>query len=270
MILDYHIHTARCCHACGDMAEYLVFAQKKGLAEIGFADHFPLGMLGVTPEKPVSMRPDELTDYIEDVRELQAAAEIPVRLGVEMDYLPGREKETAKLLAAYPFDYVIGSIHFLDGWDFTHPGHINQYNDKDIDELYDRYFSVVRQMAQSGLFQIAGHLDVVKKFSFFPRRDWSHVLEGTCRALKAADICVEINSSGWRAPVGESYPGEAFLATCYEMGVPVTLGSDAHRPQDVGSGLRRAALVLYKLGYREVASFKEGKRIMQKLTLDEY
>ena len=269
MIIDYHIHTARCCHASGEISEYLAMAEKRDLAEIGFADHFPLGLLGVEPEQPVSMAPEELTQYIADVRKMQTIASIPVRLGVEMDYLPGREKETAKLLSSYPFDYVIGSIHFLDGWDFTHPGHVERYKTTDIDKLYYDYFTVVQQMARSGLFHIVGHLDVVKKFAYFPRRSWQELLEATCWELKRADITLELNTSGWRAPVGESYPGEAFLAKCQEIGVPVTLGSDAHRPQDVGSGLRRAALVLFKLGYREVASFAGGNRTMQKLTLVE-
>ena len=239
-MLDYHIHTSRCGHASGSMIEYLAYAERKGLAEIGFADHFPLGMLGVVPESPVSMQPEELNDYIQDVRALQTTALMPVRLGVEMDYLPGKEKETAELLARYPFDYVIGSIHFLDGWDFTHPGHVDRYETMNMDELYERYFAVVRQLAGSGLFHIVGHLDVVKKFAFFPRRQWDHLLDATCQALKAADLCVEFNTAGWRAPVGEAYPGIVLLERLLDCGIPITLGSDAHRPCDVGSEIGRA------------------------------
>ena len=83
--------------------------------------------------------------------------------------------------------------------------------------------------------------------------------------LKAADVCVEFNTSGWRAPVKEAYPGVFFLSKCHELGIPVTLGSDAHKPQDVGSGLQRAALILSKIGFREIATFCQRKRMMRPL-----
>lgn len=269
MLLDYHIHTYRCCHATGRMEDYVRTAQEKGLKEIGFADHFPLGLLGVEPEDPVTMQPQELDDYIRDVEKLRESSSIPIRLGVEVDYLPGLEKETAKLLANYHFDYTIGSIHFLKDWDFTHPGQLERYKTENVDVLYERYFSLVQQMAGSNLFEIIGHLDVVKKFSFFPRREWEPLVEDTCRAIKKADVCIELNTSGWRAPVGEAYPSDAFLARCLALGIPVTLGSDAHSPRDVGSGLRRAALHLYKIGFTEVATFIGRNRFMQPLTFTE-
>lgn len=266
MLVDYHLHTSRCCHASGTPEQYLAEAEAKGLTEIGFADHFPLGLLGVAEEDPVSMQPHELDDYIRDVAALQKRARIPVRLGVEVDYLPGLERETAALLAQYPFDYTIGSIHFLDGWDFTHPDQVKRYETEDMDRLYQRYFSTVQDLARSGLFPIIGHLDVIKKFSFFPRQTCERLFSETCRVLQKADVCVELNTSGWRAPVGEAYPGEALLAKCREYSVPVTLGSDAHRPRDVGSGLQRALLLLYKAGFTEIATFAGGKRFMHPLT----
>lgn len=265
MKLDYHIHTSRCCHATGTMEEYVAVAEKREMTEIGFSDHFPLELLGVVPENPVSMAAAELAGYIADVQRLQKQTSIPVKLGIEVDFVPGMEKEAAKLLAAYNFDYVIGSIHFLDEWDFTHPAHVKRYESMNIYELYERYFAVVRQLAQSGICQIVGHMDVVKKFAFFPRKAWDHLLIETCQAIKDADLCVEVNTAGWRAPVAEAYPGVFMLEKCLQLGIPVTLGSDAHRPQDVGGGIQRASFMLYKLGFREVASFAGGKRTMHPL-----
>ncbi|MCR3922763.1 MAG: histidinol-phosphatase HisJ family protein, partial [Firmicutes bacterium] len=178
------------------------------------------------------------------------------------DYLPGREKETAAALATFDFDYIIGSVHFLDDWDFTHPAYEERFNHTDIDQLYQRYFATIQQLAHSGLFQIVGHLDVVKKFAHFPRQDWSWLVDETCRVLKTTDLCVEVNTSGWRAPVREVYPGVFLLTKCLEMNIPVTLGSDAHRAQDVGSGLQRAHLLLEKLGCREIATFSQQQRTM--------
>ncbi|NLN07546.1 MAG: histidinol-phosphatase HisJ family protein [Firmicutes bacterium] len=265
MIVDYHLHTSRCGHATGTMAEYAAAAEKQGIAEIGFADHFPLELLGFTPQHRVNMPPEELDKYVAEVRRLQSRLSIPVRLGAEVDYLPGREKETAAALARHDFDYCIGSVHFLDGWDFTHPKEVKRYAKLDIDELYEHYFALIRDMAASGLFDIVGHLDVVKKFAHFPRHDWSSVVEATCREIKKADLCVEVNTAGWRAAVKEAYPGVMLLRKCLELGIPVTLGSDAHSPKEVGSGLRRAVLLLARLGFREIATFCSRRRIMRPL-----
>jgi histidinol-phosphatase (PHP family) len=247
------------------MEEYLAEAKRKGLLEIGFADHFPLDLLGFTPETPVTMRGDELPAYLADVALLREQASIPVRLGVEVDYLPGREALTARLLAALPLDYCIGSIHFLDGWDFTNPRYAGRYQAEDTDLLYARYFAMLQGLAESRLFDVVGHLDIIKKFAYFPRGSIEHLVEETCRVLAGAGLCVELNTAGWRAPAGEAYPSELFLRCCLELGIPVTLGSDAHRPEDVGAGLERAVGLLKRLGCREVAIFSGRKRSLRPL-----
>jgi len=208
------------------------------------------------------MEADELQDYVADVERLRQKASIPVRLGVEVDYLPGRESVTGRALAGFTFDYVIGSVHFLDGWDFTHPRYVDTYSTLDIDGLYEQYFVTVQRMAESRLFDIVGHLDVVKKFSFFPRRNWGALVSNTCRVLAEHGLCVELNTAGWRAPVEEAYPAAIFLKQCLSLGIPVTLGSDAHYPHDVGSGLQRAVSLLAGIGYTEIATFSNRKRIM--------
>lgn len=264
-MIDYHLHTKRCGHATGTMEAYLAEAERKNIREIGFADHFPLELLGYVPDHSVTMSAHELDDYIADIKRLRESAAIPVLLGAEVDYLPGREAVTAEALAGYPFDYVIGSIHFLDGWDFTHPHYTNRYSTMDIDGLYHKYFAVVKKLAESRLFDIVGHLDVVKKFSFFPRKNRDDLVAVTCRALAENGLCVELNTAGWRAPVGEAYPAGEFLRACLQLGVPVTLGSDAHKPQDVGSDLDRAVSLLIGLGFSEIATFVNRKRVMRPL-----
>lgn len=258
-MIDYHLHTHRCDHAPGAMEDYLSEAERKGLLEMGFADHFPLELPGFAPESPVTMRGGELADYLADVAGLREVASIAVRAGVEVDYLPGSERVTQELLAAYSFDCVIGSIHFLDRWDFTHPNYAARYQTMDIDTLYEQYFATVAALAQCGLFDIVGHLDVVKKLFLFPRRRWHNLLADTCRVLARNGLCVELNTAGWRAPVGEAYLSEAFPQECLKLHVPVTLGSDIHRPEDMGSGLARAILLLKNLGFREIATF--GRRM---------
>jgi histidinol-phosphatase (PHP family) len=268
MKVDYHLHTARCGHAAGTMADYVAAAAAGGLKEIGFADHFPLELLGYTPQEQVNMAPGELAAYIAEVQWWQKKAPLPVRLGAEVDFLPGREKITAAVLAAYDFDYLIGSVHFLGDWDFTHPAYQERFQEVNIDRLYEQYFALIQQLAQSRLFQVVGHLDVIKKFAYFPRADWSLLVEETCQILKAGEICVEVNTAGWYAPAGEVYPGLSLLRRCRQLGIPVTLGSDAHRPQDVGRDLERALQLLAELGFREIATFAGGQCRLQPLVLN--
>ncbi len=261
-MIDYHIHTKRCCHAVGEMEEYLAKARERGLKEIGFSDHFPLDLLGYTPKNKVSMSGEELEDYINEVLALAGQShDITVRLGVEVDYLPGCEDATHKLLMTYPFDYVMGSIHFLDGWDFTHPAQIKGFEDGCVKSIYSDYFKQVENLAASRLFDIIAHADVVKKFGFhLEGEERGKTLATLVEKIKEADLCVEVNTSGWRAPVAEQYPSRDFLEACLEKGVAVTLGSDAHSPTEVGEGLEKAMELLRDVGYRRIALFHSRKR----------
>lgn len=260
-MIDYHIHTKRCRHARGEMAEYVVEAEMKKLAEIGFADHFPLDLLGYTPQEQVTMESNELSGYFREIAELRHIAPFPVRAGLEVDYIPGREKQAAAALAGLELDYVIGSVHFLGDWDFTHPRFADHYHKIDVGEVYERYFQTVEDLAKSGLFDIVGHLDVVKKFAHYPSVPWDHLVEKVCRTLKKYGLCVELNTAGWRAPAREAYPGVSILEHVRDLGIPVTLGSDAHCPEDVGYKFREAVYLLKKLGIKEIATF--SKRSMK-------
>jgi len=261
-MIDYHLHTPLCRHALGSPADYLEAAREKGLREIGFADHFPLGLIGVKPRSEVTMSPGELPRYVGEIKALAAGEkEIRVKLGVEADYLPGKEKELARLLAREPLDYVIGSIHFMDDWDFTHPLYAAQFETADLAQVYRRYFELLWQACDSGLFDIIGHIDVIKKFGYrLPGAAMEPYLERTARILKEKGLCFELNSSGRAAPAAEFYPGRRLLELCCREGVPVTLGSDAHAPDQVGRYFDDALQLLREVGYRELAVFTARQR----------
>lgn len=260
-MIDYHLHTSRCCHAGGTMEEYLREAEKKKLVEIGFADHFPLGLLGFNPANQVSMHPEELHDYIGDVNRIKNLSNnIVVSLGIEIDYLPAKVEKLAAALENYHFDYIIGSIHFIEDWDFTHPAQAGRYRDLDIDKLYQRYFSLVEDACRCGLFDVIGHIDVVKKFGYRPEKALEKTWEETARVLLETGTAIELNTSGRDAPVGEYYPHRRFLEICSAVGVPVTLGSDAHDPSQVGRYFPAALALLKNCGYRELTIFRERKK----------
>ncbi len=260
-MIDLHLHTSRCCHASGTMEEYVEEARRKGLKIIGFADHFPLGLLGYEPRVQVTMEPRELVRYIEEVRRLNGEnGDLTIRIGIEVDYIPGLEDKTRDLLSFYPFDYVIGSLHFMEGWDFTHPKYAEDYRNKNLGELYEQFFDLTAQLCRSKLFDIIGHIDVIKKFGFRPESDLEPFWRRIAKLLKENNLCTEINTAGKDAPVGEFYPDRRFLEICREEEVPVTIGSDAHAPEQVGRYLPEAIEALKKAGYGEVALFELRER----------
>jgi histidinol-phosphatase (PHP family) len=221
------------------MEEYIQAARDRGLREIGFADHIPMYWLPENLRDPeLAMSAAELPNYIEDVAYFREKyPDMVVKLGIEADYIPGREEELSKVLSCYNFDYVLGSIHYVDGWGFDNPAHIKKYEDWNIDELYHRYFHLVQQAALSGLFDIIAHPDLVKKFGYRPKGNLQELYRETARVFKRAGVYVEINTAGLRAPVGEVYPHPDLLRHCIEQGIKFTLGSDAHAPEQVGEGL---------------------------------
>lgn len=255
-MIDYHLHTARCCHATGTVEEYLAEAEIRGLKEIGFADHFPLGLLGYTPRSQVTMHPEELEDYISDIHSLRNKSKfLTVKLGIEVDFLPGTEDKLSALLEQYAFDYVIGSIHFMEDWDFTHPVYAQSYKERDIDKLYGEYFELVEDLCCSGLFDIIGHIDVIKKFGYRPSGNLDALWREIACLLNETDVCLELNTAGRDAPIGGFYPDRRLLEICCQEGVAVTLGSDAHAPQQVGRYFAEAVDMLKNAGYKELTSF---------------
>jgi len=257
-MIDYHVHTYRCCHATGSPEEYVAEAKRLGLAELGFADHFPLGMLDYEPRVQVTMLPEELEEYLEQVEILKGYSEsLIIKTGIEIDYLPGTEKKLEKLLELYQFDYVIGSIHFMEGWDFTHPVYADTYQDRDLDALYDQYFKLVWATINTGLFDIIGHIDVIKKFGFRPAGSLEYYWQKTSKILAESETCFELNTAGRDAPVGDFYPDRRLLELAAAEGVRVVTGSDAHSPDQVGRYFDDARALLLETGFRETVSFQK-------------
>lgn len=265
-LVDYHLHTSLCGHALGEMDEYLTVAVNKGLVEIGFCDHLPLYFLPPGQSIPgYAMDVEQVPHYVEAVLAVRERSPIPVKLGIEADYAPGQNQKLASLLSGYPFDYVTGSIHFIDGWSFDHPREIGEYSRRDLKEVYERYFSLLGEASQSGLFDVMAHPDLIKKFGFVPECDLRPLYEETARAFKRADVCAEINTAGLRYPAKEIYPARPLLEAFYAHGVPVTLGSDAHKPSQVGEAIEKALALAVEVGYKELAVFEGRARKMVKI-----
>ena len=162
----------------------------------------------------------------------------------------------------YPLDDVIGSVHWLGHWSIFDPC---LPAGRTPEAIYEEYLLTTQAAARSGAYDILGHLDCLKTKGHIPDLTITPVLEATVRVLAESGITVELNTSGWRKPIEECYPRPELLDLCSHYGVPVTLCSDAHEPELVGSGFERGVRLLKDAGYREIATFERRQRIMQPL-----
>jgi histidinol-phosphatase (PHP family) len=264
VLLDYHVHTALCGHATGSLEEYLRVARQKSLIELGFNDHAPTFHV---QDPELAMDADQLPMYVESVKALQRRHSRPrIKLGIEADFIPGYEDRLRQLLEQYPFDFVYGSVHLIGDWRFDDSRvYPDQYGGRDANQAYQRYFDLIITSAMSGLFDILGHIDLIKKFNYRPTEDIDRLLRRTVESIAKAGVCVEVNTSGLRRPCAEIYPSENILRLCHQHGVPVTLGSDAHSPQEVGMDFEKARDLLRRVGYTQVATFTRRQRAMVEL-----
>lgn len=259
MLVDYHTHHYRCGHASGTLDEVVECAVERGLAEIGLSDHSPIYHFDEPQPFPkTAMHPDELPRYVDEMLEVREryAGRIKVRLGIESDYILGWDDFYRELWDAYPLDYVIGSVHWLGRWNVFWR---ELPEGKSREQIYEEYFLTVQAAAKSGIFSILGHLDVPKTNGHMDATMTPLVRE-TLHVIKEADVAIELNTSGWRKPVNECYPGPEILSYAAELGIPVTLGSDAHSPELVGADFDRALNLLQSCGFKEIAVFEKRQR----------
>jgi len=186
-----------------------------------------------------------------------------VRIGLEADFRPGSEAAVAETIAAYPWDYVIGSVHYIGDWDFDNPERMERWGEIGIEDAYCAYFDLVAASAASGMFDILGHPDLIKKFGHRPAagsRRVAAAMEAMLQAVKRSGCVLEISSAGLHKPVGEIYPERRIVERAAELGIPFTFGSDAHSPQAVGHGMDACLALLEACGIHHVQTFAGRRR----------
>ncbi|HAN18637.1 MAG: hypothetical protein A2X13_13585 [Bacteroidetes bacterium GWC2_33_15] len=252
---DYHIHTILS-DGIDTHEACLRMASEYNVSEIGFSDHICLNY----PEWAV--REEDLTYMKEKVTKIKNTTDLPfkVKFGAEIDYLSDKKDEIQTIIQKLKLDYVIGSVHFINGWNFdTEPFN---YETKNIDHLYNEYFRLIQEAAISGLFDIIGHADVIKKFNYKPSFKLDKLYKQTAKIFSKADIAIELNTSGLFKPCNEYYPSTEFLKMCFKEKVPVTLGSDAHQAVDIARNFKKAINLLKVTGYKQIAVFEKRKRTL--------
>ncbi|HSC73652.1 MAG TPA: histidinol-phosphatase HisJ family protein [Gaiellaceae bacterium] len=255
MIVDYHMHLRNereeIAHDAKSVEPFVEAAEAAGVDEIGFTEHAyyftQLRTLWSVPYQTERCVYD-LDAYVEAVLQARGRG-LPVKLGLEVDYVPGREDETRALLAAYPWDYLLGSVHFIDGLGID--GAPRLADEVGVGEMWRRYFEMLARAARSGLFDSLSHPDLAKVFGDRVAFDYTEI----SHAIAESGVAVEVSTAGLRKPVGELYPHPDLLAACRERDVPVTTGSDAHVPELVGRDFDRARELLRSAGYETVTVF---------------
>jgi len=256
---DYHMHTPLCRHAAGEPADYARRALAIGLTEIGFSDHSPMRQDDFDEWR---MRFDQLDEYVEKVRKAQKDfPQLIIRLALEVDYLPGHEEWIRDLAARHPWDYFIGSVHYVsDSWAVDNPSKLSEWKKRDAFEVWSVYFERLTKAAETGFFEIIGHMDLPKKFGHRPSRACTPLYERFLAAAKKHNAAIELNTAGLRKDCQEIYPSREILQLAFQKGVPITFGSDAHAPEEVGMNFAEAIQLAREAGYKECCRFARRQR----------
>ncbi len=251
MVVDLHNHTKLCNHAEGEIFEYIERAIEVKTKYFGFSDHAPMEF-----DKEYRMSFDQMEIYENMILKAKKEYEskIKILLGYEVDYIKGYIDD--RVLNA-KVDYLIGSVHFINKWGFDNPEFIGYYQNKDIDKIWQEYFDAIEQMAKSNLFHIVGHLDLIKIFKFLPKKDIRIIAKNALKAIKKANMVVELNTAGYRKPIAEAYPSPLLMEQISEFNIPITFSSDAHKPQQVGFKSEEVETLAREFGYNKCAIFRQ-------------
>jgi len=253
MVVDLHNHTPLCNHAEGEMQEYIEAAIEAGTRYFGFADHAPMDF-----DPKYRMAFSQMSSYEKKVLQAKETYKdkITILLGYEVDYLPGHMDK--RVLEA-EVDYLIGSVHFLEGWGFDNPEFIGGWQEQNIDEIWQKYFDTIEEMAKSQLFDIVGHLDLIKVFKFMPTKKITPMAKDALKAIKDANMVLELNVAGYRKEVAEAYPSKELLDAAFELKIPITFASDAHKPEQVNLYEEKIMTLARDVGYTECTYFQKRK-----------
>ena len=252
------MHTPLCNHAEGEPTEYAAQAARIGLKEIGFSEHAPMPRDDFDDWR---MLDGDMNQYIEkiDLATLENPT-VTIKKSLEIDYIPGYEKWIKELAKRYKWDYLIGSVHYLAGkWSFDHPEKRDSWKGRNVDAAWAEYFETLTQSASRGVFDIVGHCDLIKVFGDRPSIDVSILWRPFLEEVKRQNIAIEINTNGANKPCGEMFPSPEMLEMAAEIGVGLTFGSDAHRPDRVGEQFMQAVSLAKRSGFTHYRRFDAGQ-----------
>lgn len=276
MKFDYHMHFEYGDYDLNWVQGFFDAAKSRGLDEIGISEHthtFPefekfyydnliLDNSEVGEFQKVWLKTNKfkhtLKDYFDFMHELQKNH--AVKIGIEVCNFKN-QSEVKKILDAWDFDYIIGSVHFLWGWGYDASKIKFEWENHDLRDIYEEYTCEVEKLAESKIYDILGHPFNIRLFNYFPDFDVTNYLERVAAALKKADMAVDVNTgTKYRYPVKEISPYADFMKVAAAYDLPIIISSDAHKPEDCGKFSDEAVEYVKSFGYRKMSKFSKRKR----------
>jgi histidinol-phosphatase (PHP family) len=266
----------------GWIDRYVDAAAARGVTEIGITEHFyrcveSVAVLGRWWERDPSpgLRAEmdaimaaelnlSLDRYVKVVLDAKARG-LPVKLGLEVDFEPGLEQATIDLLAGYPFDYLIGSAHWLGAWDYVRPAAPAEFERRGVDRAWREYFELETQLAASGMVDVLAHADAIKSVGLRPTAGLADLYAPVVDAAAASGTAVEVSSAGLRRESAEIFPAPEFLRMLAAAGVAITLASDAHVPELAGWGHNEVVAAARTAGHVSYLRFERRQRLVASL-----
>jgi histidinol-phosphatase (PHP family) len=253
---DYHIHSTFS-DGKSEPEGYLDDAIRAGMREIGFSEHLNL----FVPDQEWCMDPERTHEYIHHIRKLSSRRkDIQIRVGFEVDFFEGREREIYDFIGSLDLDYVIGSVHYMG--DTTVDSSPEFFTGKNIDDIFRSYFELLFQAVGSGLFDIIGHCDLLRIYNHVPSFDPGYLYRELARRMSRHDVAFEINTNGRNRPLADFYPDRRFIRLFREENVAVCVNSDSHFPSRIGQYFDEAYRLLRDAGYTEMCVFRKRERFM--------
>jgi histidinol-phosphatase (PHP family) len=266
----------------GHIESYVETAAQRGLCEVGFTEHLyrcieSTPVLGRFWERePRGDLAEQTEAFVAEDRTLSLDAYVtavvaakdrglPVKLGLEVDFFPATIEAVLDLLAPYPWDFLIGSVHWIGGWSVDHGDAAYEFARRGVRRAYEEYFALETELAASGSVDVLAHVDVVKVHGDVLAAPPVDLYQSVVAAAAASGTAVEISSSGLYKPIGEIYPAPQLLQMFHDAGVRITLASDAHEPGHCGRDADRLVAAARDAGYNEYLVFDQRTSTMQEL-----
>lgn len=269
---DYHTHCFLCNHASGTIEDY-VRSAIKCMPEIGISDHFPMELLPEHFHIYAMSLADFSKQYLDEIKKLQAKYEdqIVIKISTEVDFFPTAFGEYKQIMKPFmdDFDYIIGSVHAvpwkaLDAIPIDEKQAIPIIKEIGVDKVYLEYYDSVLKMVKSKFYHIVGHLDLPKKYGLLPQ-NFNEIGQKILQILDEVErngMAVEINTSGLYREVNQPYPSERIIKELIQRKIPITLGSDAHSPQNVGFKLDEMIAKVKKWGLTRLCQFSNQEKTL--------
>jgi len=277
MYCDYHMHLEKGSYSIDWIKEFIATGKENNVSEIGFSEHthgyiefkdlyydeLILDNSFIGNFQRTWLTKNKFKNYIYEyqdfIKEVNKTGE-NVKIAMEVCNF-NNQKKVQEILNRYEFDYLITSIHFLDGWGFDASYLKEHFNQVDIDKLYERYVEEIERLANENYYDILGHPFNLRLFKNFPTKDITHLLHRACRALKKANMAIDCNTGTYfRYPIKEISPFSDFLKLVFEYDIPIILSSDAHQSKDVGKGYDMLIDYVKEIGYTKALRFSKRKR----------